>query len=98
MSLARNRLSIASRALAAIAGGYAFTSLLAIAVSLLLPLVGVPPASALLGATMASFLVWTAVVMAVFHARSATRAWAWLLGAAAPMGLVVWRLLPGSTP
>jgi hypothetical protein len=48
------------------------------------------------GATMASFLVWTAIVMTVFHARSATRAWAWLTAAAVPLSLIVWQLLPGA--
>jgi hypothetical protein len=36
----------------------------------------------LLATTMASFLVYAAIVMAVFHARSAVRAWMWLAVAA----------------
>jgi hypothetical protein len=39
-------------------------------------------AQALLATTMASFLVYAAIVMAVFHARSAVRAWMWLAVAA----------------
>lgn len=93
---AQYRWSVASRVLAASVGGYAFTSLMTIAVSLLLPLAGMPLASAVLTATMASFLVWAGIVMAVFHARSATRAWAWMAGAAVPLGLIVWQLLPGA--
>lgn len=93
---ARHRWAVASRVLAASAGGYALTSLLTIAVSLLLPLAGVDLAAALLGTTMASFLVWVAIVMAVFHARSASRAWAWLAGGALVSGVVLWLLLPGA--
>jgi hypothetical protein len=51
-------------------------------------------AQALLATTMASFLVYAAIVMAVFHARSAVRAWMWLAVAAVPPGMVTALLLP----
>lgn len=90
------RWSVASRALAAIAGGYALTSLIVLLLSLALPWVGVSQAEAVLASTILSFLIYTAIIMAVFHARSAGRAWALLIGAGVPLGLVVWLLLPGA--
>ena len=88
------RWSVASRALAAIVGGYVLTSLIVLVLSLALPWIGVSQAEAVLASTIGSFLVWVAIIMAVFHARSATRAWIWLVGAALPMGILVWALLP----
>lgn len=93
---ARRRWSTASRVLAAALGGYAVTSLLTLAVPLMLTMLGVGQAQALLAVTMASFLVHAAIVMAVFHARSATRAWIGLAGAAVPLIIVVMLLLPGA--
>jgi hypothetical protein len=93
---ARRRWSIASRALAAGVGGYALTSLFTLALPLALAFLGVNQAQALLAATIASFLLYAAIIMAVFHARNAARAWAWLIAIALPLGLVVWLLLPGT--
>lgn len=92
------RWSLASRGLAALAGGYAFTSLLTLALSLSLPAVGVPRAQALLASSMASFFVYTAVIMAVFHASSAARAWRGLLLASLPFAVALICLLPGAAP
>lgn len=94
--VARNRWSVASRALAAIVGGYVLTNLVTLTLSLLPSLTGAAVASSLLGATMASFLIWTAIVMAVFHARTAVRAWGWLTGIALPLAWAVCLLLPGA--
>lgn len=93
---ARRRWSIAARVLAASVGGYALTSLLNLALPLALASFGVNQAQALLATTTASFLIYAAIIMAVFHARSAARAWAWLAASALPLGLVVWLLLPGA--
>ncbi len=93
---ARRRWSIASRVVAASLGGYALTSLLTLALPLALASLGIDRAQALLAVTTASFLLYAAIVMAVFHARSAARAWAWLTAVALPFGLVVWLLLPGA--
>jgi hypothetical protein len=93
---AARRWSIASRVLAASIGGYALTSLLTLALPLALASLGIDPAQALLAATTASFLVYAGIIMAVFHARSAARAWAWLAGGALPLGIVVYLLLPGA--
>ncbi len=93
---ARRRWSVASRTAAAVIGGYALTSLLTLALSLLLPVLGMARPEALLAATVASFLVYAAVIMAAFHARSAARAWAMIAIAAVPAAIVVALLLPGA--
>ena len=85
------RVSIVSRIVAAVGGSYTVVWLMTAAAALALP---GSRRDAVLAATMASFLAWAIIVMAVFHARSATRAWAWLIGAAVPLGLIVWLLLP----
>ena len=97
-SNARHRWSVASRVLAAIVGGYAVTSLLNFAVPLLLPLFGLSQAQGLMAMTMMSFLVYAAIVMAVFHARSAAWAWLWLAVSAIPLGIIVAILLPDALP
>jgi hypothetical protein len=83
-----HRLSVASRILAAAAGGYALASLMTIAVPLLLPVFGANQAQSLLMTSLLSFPMYAGVVMAVFHARTATRAWIGLVIAAIPLVLV----------
>jgi len=90
------RLSVASRVVAAIGGGYALVSLLTIALSLLLPRIGIDQAQTMLASSMASFVVYAVVIMAVFHARSATRAWVILIVANAPLALVAALLRDGA--
>lgn len=92
------RWSIVSRVLAASLGGYAVVSLYTLVTPLALAASGVDQAQTLLAATTASFLVYAAIVMAVFHARSAARAWAWLVGAAVPAVALVSLLLPKAGP
>jgi hypothetical protein len=75
MTARPSRLSVASRILAAFVGGYALTSLLSIAFALLLALFGMNKAEAVLATTIASFLIYAVIVMAVIHARTAARAW-----------------------
>jgi Protein of unknown function (DUF3649) len=87
---------LASRVLAAVVGGYAFTSLLTVVVSVLLPQLGVPRAQAVLAASMVSFFVYAAVILGVFHARSAAQAWRGLLLSSLPLTLVLLRHLPGT--
>src|SRR4051812_2994432 len=79
MSEAAYRWSVASRIAAAVVGGYAFTSLLTIAVSVMLPRFGLDRAQTLFAATTGSFFVYAAAIMAAFHARTATRAWIGML-------------------
>lgn len=81
---AKERWSLASRVLAAAGGGYALTALTTLAASLALTWIGVGKAEAVLTSTMISFLLYAAIVMAVFHARTASRAWIGLILAAVP--------------
>nr|WP_145545857.1 DUF3649 domain-containing protein [Variovorax boronicumulans] len=69
---ARYRLAVASRALAAIGGGYALSALAATTAALYLPL---HRAEAVITGTLASFVVYTCAVLWAFAARSAWHAW-----------------------
>lgn len=84
---AQYRWSVLSRTLAAIGGGYVLASLLSVALSLLLSLGGMNKAEAVLAMTMISFLIYAAIIMAVFHASTATRAWIGLAIACVPPAL-----------
>lgn len=88
----RYRLSVASRVLAGFGGGYALTSLLVALLPILLP---GNRAVILLWSTMTGFLIYAAIIMAVFHARSATRAWLWIIGASMPQAILLALLLDG---
>lgn len=91
------RLSTPSRVLAGTLGAYGVTSLATVALSLALVRLGTPKVEAVTAATLASFLIFAMIAMAVFHARSATRSWAWLAGGALVFG-VIWLLTgAGST-
>lgn len=88
---ARQRWSIASRVLAAIGGGYALTSISSTALAYGLPLIaGVSRAQGVLAATLLSFVIYTVAALAVFCARSATRAWAGLAITTLCAAAVVW--------
>ena len=92
----RYRWPVVSRALAATLGGYALTSLLPLALSLLLPMAGGSQAEAVLATTVSSFIAYAAIIMAVFHACGAARAWLWLVVAAVPPVIITALLLPGA--
>lgn len=81
------RLAVASRALAAILGGYALTALATFALALLLPM---SRAEASMTATLLSFLIYTCVVIWVFATRTAWRAWAGIVAPAAVLGALIW--------
>lgn len=81
---AQNKWRIASRIFAAIFGGYILTTLLTIAFALLLTASGMNKSEAVLATTMASFLMFAVIVMAVFYARTPTRAWLGLAIASLP--------------
>ena len=70
------RLAVASRALAAVVGGYALTAIATFALAIFLPM---SKAEASLTATMLSFLIYTCAVLWVFATRTAWRAWAGIL-------------------
>ncbi|AVT19747.1 DUF3649 domain-containing protein [Paracidovorax avenae] len=69
------RLAIASRALAATAGGYALAAAATAAGALALAL-AMPRVEAVLAATMFSWLVYAGAVAWAFYARTAWSAWA----------------------
>jgi len=89
----RYRLGVASRAVAAIAGGYGVAALSAAALALCLPAAfGMARSEAAMTGTLASFIVFALAVMWVFAARTAWRAWSGLAVAAVPPGLLLWLL------
>lgn len=88
----RPRLAVASRTIAGTLGAYGLTSLITIALSLLLARAGMAKTEAVIAATLASFAVFAVIAMAVFHAVSVTRAWLWLIGAAVSIGLAAYLL------
>jgi hypothetical protein len=78
------RLGVASRAIAAILGGYGVTALTTALLAVILPMVRI---DAVLTATLLSFTVYTCAVLWVFAASSAFRAWLGLVLPAAVLGL-----------
>ena len=80
---AADRVGIASRAVAALVGGYAFATVAGVFLSRVLPMAR---ADAVLAATLASFGIFAAAVIWVFAARSAMRAWLGLLIPIAVLG------------
>lgn len=80
------RLGVASRAVAAIGGGYALSALAATVMALYLP--GSRVEAALAG-MLASFAIYTGAVMWVFAVRTAWHAWLGLLIASAPLAVVL---------
>ena len=80
------RLGVASRAVAAIGGGYALGALASASLALFLP---TSRLEASLTGTLASFVVYALAVMWVFAARTAWRAWLGLLIPCAVLGVVL---------
>lgn len=81
------RWQVASRVLAATAGGYALSALATAGLALALPrFAGVPLAASVMAATLLSFVLHAGVVVWVFSTGSATRAW---------LGLGAWSALLG---
>jgi hypothetical protein len=85
MSVAR-RLEVGSRVLAAVGGGYVATGLAAAAFARIAPL---SRADATHAATLLSFAIYVCIVLFVFHARTATRAWLFIAGIAASAALML---------
>lgn len=82
--LSLSRWGIASRVLAALVGGYALAYGCTAFLSVYLPLAR---PDRVVFASLLCFAVWVAAVIYVFAARSATRAWLWLVGLTALMCL-----------
>lgn len=75
-----------SRIAAALLGGYALAALASVAM-LALPM---SKTQAVLTGMLASFIIYAGAVIWVFAVRSALRAWAGLLVAAAPLLVAAW--------
>ena len=88
----RYRLAVASRALAAVGGGYALAA--GTNVVLARALRG-PQEEVIALSTMPSFLLWAGVVVWVFAARTAGRAWLGLLVPGALVAAAFWCLRAG---
>jgi len=84
MILAPAWLQILSRSSAALLGGYALSYAASACLARLLPL---PPADAVIVATLPAFVFYTAAILWAFASRDAWRAWA-PLAAAVPLALV----------
>jgi hypothetical protein len=67
-----HRLSVASRVLAAVLGGYTLTIAASIFLSRVMP---ASAAEGVMTATIASFTIFTCAILWAFAARSASRAW-----------------------
>jgi Na+/proline symporter len=81
----RRRLSILSRVLAAVLGGYGLAALTSVLSALFLP---AARSEAVLAGILAGFAVWLVAALWVFAASSALRAWAGLALPAAGLSLV----------
>lgn len=84
----RYRWSVFSRTLAASAGGYCLTSLFSAVHASILNSMGIARVDAALSAMLCAFLIYAVIVVTVFHASSATRAWVLLIKAAVPLALI----------
>lgn len=88
-----DRLGVASRIVAAVAGGYAFANVIGIFLVRALPSAKAETALAM---TLASFAVYAAAIIWTFAARSARIAWLGLLVPTLVLGALVWLL--GTAP
>lgn len=86
-------LAVMSRVIAAIFGGYAFSTISALFLSYVLPM---QRADALLTGIMASFAIYTAAVIWVFAARTSIAAWLGLIVPSAAMAAVCYLLGMGT--
>ncbi|WP_370678380.1 DUF3649 domain-containing protein [Comamonas sp. GB3 AK4-5] len=92
------RVRVASRAAAAIGGGYMLAATCAAAGALGFQHLGLARSDATMAATMLSFMVHAIAAMWCFGCASATRAW---IGCAVPallLAALTWLLLPGGQP
>lgn len=90
------RLSVLSRVIAASVGGYVSVNIANLAWTLLLP---VERYKALLFSMQSGFVVWTLLILWIFAARTATRAWLGLLLFTLPLAAVdAWYYFNGALP
>ncbi|MFT3801843.1 MAG: DUF3649 domain-containing protein [Burkholderiaceae bacterium] len=91
LPLGRYRRAVASRALAAIGGGYALAAATAAGLGLMLAQAGMPRADAVLTATMLSFVVHAIAALWAFGCATTRRAWLGIvLPAVVLAGWAIW--------
>jgi hypothetical protein len=95
-SLLRYRAAVASRAVAAIGGGYLLSAACAATGARALVWLGVDRADAALGSTMLAFILYAVAAMWAFGCASAWRAWAVIGLPGAGLGLLAWMLARGA--
>ena len=83
----RYRGGVTVRAVAAIGGGYVFTSIASALIALALPM---PRADAVTTATLLSFVVYTCIILWVFATSSALRACVGVIASCAVLGAILW--------
>ena len=93
--IARARLSLMARVLAATVGAYGLSLAAGICISFIAPL---PRADAVLLGLLVSFVVMLATILAIFAHGSVPRIWVALIGAAAILGGASWLIGPHSAP
>lgn len=87
ISRASYRWAVASRAFAAIVGGYIFANVASIFLSAIAPgIFGMSKAHAVHAGLTFSFIFYLLIAMWVFAASSAKKAWLWLIGLTLLMG------------
>ena len=87
-------LSVLSRSIAAIVGGYVFSNLLAVLTSYLLPM---QTADSVLLSLQLSFLFYSIVIIWVFSTKTAGKAWLGLFIACAMSSVGVYLAMPESS-
>jgi len=91
---ARARWGVTFRVLAGTLGAYGLASIATVALSLVMAALGMDRVEAVYAATIASFAIFAAIAIAAFYARSAGRAWGWLLAFTVPLAVLSWMLMP----
>ena len=89
---------MASRAVAAVGGGYALAAAFAAAAALGFQYLGLGRGDATMAATMASFIVYAVAAMWCFGCASARRAWAGCAIPALGLALLAWLLKSAGQP
>lgn len=87
-------LSVLSRSIAAIVGGYVLSNLLAVLISYLLPM---QTADSVLLSLQLSFLFYSIVIIFVFSTKTAGKAWLGLLIACAMSSVGMYLAMPESS-
>ena len=95
-SLLRYHVAVASRALAAIGGGYLLSAACAATGARAMVWLGVERADAALGSTLLAFIIYAVAAMWAFGCASAWRAWAVIGLPGAGLGLLAWVLSNGA--